>query len=450
MRIVHKLAGRRRLLQGMLNGAAVTVGLPFLDCFLNTNGTALAATGKELPPVFGTWFWGMGLTPGRWEPKTIGAGYDLPPEIKHLATFKDRINVFSGLRLFTDGKAFNPHGSGAIAMMTGDVPREKGISDQLPSLDNILADTIGRSTRFRSLEMSATGDPKDCYSYRGGQTINAAEVSPAALYTRIFGSEFVDPNAANFKPDPKVMLRKSALSSVVEQRNELMNQVGAADRARLDEYFTSVRQLEQQLAFQLQKPAPMKACAIPPKLDETAVGMEAEQVKQNHLLFGKLMAQALACGQTQVFSMVFTNASSGLRRAGDTATHHILTHEESVDPQLGYQKKATAFLEDIIIAFSDFLMVLNSVREGDRTLLDRTLVYATSEGGYAKLHSLENIPVFTAGSGGGRIKTGMHVPLKGDPAARVGLTIQQAFGLPVSKWGTDSNQTSRSVVEMLA
>ena len=178
--------------------------------------------------------------------------------------------------------------------------------------------------------------------------------------------------------------------------------------------------------------------------------MEAEQVKQNHLLFAKLTAHALACGQTRIFNVVFTNASSGLRRAGETATHHILTHEESIDPVLGYQKRATAFLEDIIVAFTGFLKELDSVREGDKTLLDRTLVYATSEGGYAKLHSLENIPVFTAGSGNGRIKTGIHVPMRGDPAARVGLTVQQAFGLPVAKWGTDSNTTSRPITNILA
>ncbi len=450
MSVVERLATRRRVLRGMLNGAAVTVGLPFLDCFLNGNGTALAATGQELSPCFGTWFWGMGLTPGRWEPKTLGAKYDLPPEIQALAKYRDRINVFSGLRLFTDGKAFNPHGSGAVAMMTGDVPREKGISDNKPSIDNLIADKIGTTTRFRSLEMSATGEPKDCYSFRGGQVINAAEVSPLALYNRIFGPEYVDPNAADFKPDPQIMVRQSALSTVIEQRADLLRQVGAADRDRLDEYFTSVRQLEQQLAFQLQKPAPLAACTLPKKVEETSKGMELEQVKTNHLLFSKLAVHAMACGQTKVFNMVLTNASSGLRRAGETATHHILTHEESIDPQLGYQKRATAFLEEIVVTFTEFLRELDSVREGDKTLLDRTLVYATSEGGYAKLHSLENIPVFTAGTAGGRIKAGMHIPMRGDPAARVGLTIQQAFGLPIANWGTDSNNTSRPITELLA
>ena len=67
--------GRRSLLRGMMGGAAVSVGLPFLDCFLNTNGTALAS-GAPLPVRFGTWFWGLGVTEDRWKPTKTGAGYD--------------------------------------------------------------------------------------------------------------------------------------------------------------------------------------------------------------------------------------------------------------------------------------------------------------------------------------------------------------------------------------
>src|SRR5665213_1638713 len=92
----------RTILRGMLGGSAVTVGLPLLDCFLNTNGTAFAATGAPLPVRFGTWFWGCGLNPGRWVPQKTGANYDTPAEIKVLEPFKDRLSVFSGFRAITD------------------------------------------------------------------------------------------------------------------------------------------------------------------------------------------------------------------------------------------------------------------------------------------------------------------------------------------------------------
>jgi hypothetical protein len=442
-------SGRRRVLRGIVNGMAVSVGLPFLDCFLDSTGTALAATGQELPVCFGTWFWGCGLTPGRWEPKAVGANYDIQPELEPLRTYRNKINVLSGLRLFSDGKPFNPHLSGAMAVMTGNVPPDL-TAPFIPSLDNIIAEKISAGTRFRSIEMSATGNARDCYSYRGGRVANSAEISPLALYQRLFGPGFVDPNKADFVPDAAVMLRHSALSGITEQRLGLLNSVGAGDRARLDEYFTSLRQLEQQLEVQLQKPAPLQACTIPSETKEKSTGQELTQVKTNHLLFAKLAAHALACNQTRVINMVFTNAISGLRKEGESSTHHILTHEESVDEKLGYQKRATWFLGEIVAAFGDFLKELDSIREGDRSLLDRTVIYATSEGGLAKLHSPENIPMLTAGSGNGRLKTGIHVARKGDSIARLGLTLQQAYGIPAAKWGTDSCETSKPITEILA
>src|ERR1700743_800182 len=250
---------RRNLLRGMMGGAAVTVGLPFWDFFLNTNGTALAS-GAPLPTTFGTFFWGCGLNPGRWEPAKTGAGYDMNIETAPLTPFKDRINTISGMKVFLDGKGAPPHFTGEMETLTGDVPREQ---PNYASLDSIVADTIGTRTRFRSLEVTGTGKPTDSLSRRSASVTNPAEISPAALYTRVFGADFTDPNSADFKPDTHVMVRKSVLSGVSDQREALLKQVGAADRQRLDEYFTAVRQLEQQLDIQLQKPEPLAACTNP-------------------------------------------------------------------------------------------------------------------------------------------------------------------------------------------
>src|ERR1700744_1068047 len=98
---MNPIFNRRRVLKGMMGGAAVTVGLPFLDCFLDASGTALA-DGAPLPVCFGTWFFGLGLNPGFWEPKTIGANYDLPPELQPLAPLKHKINIYSGMKAFLD------------------------------------------------------------------------------------------------------------------------------------------------------------------------------------------------------------------------------------------------------------------------------------------------------------------------------------------------------------
>ena len=112
----------------------------------------------------------------------------------------------------------------------------------------------------------------------------------------------------------------------------MMAQVGAADRARLDEYFTGLRQIEQQLDIELQSPAPLPACAVPGQMKETKIGREVGEATRSNALLGKLMAQALACGQTRVFSVVL--GAHGLRRPGSQQTWHMLTHEEPADDKL--------------------------------------------------------------------------------------------------------------------
>ena len=447
MSVSSRLASRRRVLRGMVGGAAVTVGLPFLDGFLNANGTALASTGAALPVAFGTWFWGCGLNPGRWEPAAIGKITQMGPESKALERYKDRINVFSGFKVFTDGKAQRPHHTGNLGLLTGHIPTT---TDVHPSVDTLIADAIGTRTRFRSLEMAASGDAKHTQSYRGGSVVNPAEVSPVAMYERIFGAEFQDPKSVDFKPDTRAKLRQSVLSGITEQRKAFEKDLGAADQARLDEYFTSLRQLEHQLELQQQKPAEALACSIPAKPGVTNIGQDIEEVTTNHKLFAQLVAHALACNQTQVFNMVYTDEQSTVRRPGTTTTHHILSHEEAIDETLGYQPQVTWFCNRIMEQFAEMVAVLDGVREGSGTLLDRVLVMAVSETGYAKIHSLENIPMFTAGSGGGRIRTGLHIQAKGDPASRLALTLQQAMGLPVSHWGTESMASSKAISDILA
>jgi hypothetical protein len=444
MRPMH----RRSVLRGMMGGAAISVGLPILDCFLNTNGTAFAATGQALPVRFGTWFWGCGLNPGRWEPDKIGADYDIKPEMEPVARFKNKLNIYSGLKTFLDGKAVGVHFSGVMACTTGTVPN--GMMPSKASIDSLVADVIGTRSRFRSIEVACAGIPSHSQSRRSATAMNPAEVSPAKLYTKIFGPEFTDPNAAEFKPDPAVMVRKSALSVVAEKRQDLMKKIGAADRQRLDEYFTSVRELEQQLALQLEKPAPIESCSVPGAVADSAIGNEIAMVRENNRLFSTLLAHAVACDQTRVVNVAFADATSSLRHKGGTQSHHEHTHEEPIDVKLGYQPELAVFNTEIMEGFSEFLTAMDGIKEGDSTLLDRSIIFASTDHGYAKLHGLENMPLFTAGSGGGRMKTGIHVAAKGQPVTRVGLTAQQAMGVPVSSWGTESNETSRTITEVMA
>jgi hypothetical protein len=440
---------RRSALKGIINGSAIAVGVPLLDAFLDVNGTAMAATGAPMPVRFGTWFWGLGVNPNRFFPKGVGANYDLPPELAPIKDFQKKITVFKQFNVPLDGAPNLPHNTGGPAVRTGRAILANG---GLPgeSLDVTISDLIGKRSRFSSLEISSTGDPRNSLSGRGGGNLNPAEGSPSQLYARLFGTGFKDPNNTTFTPDPQVMARRSVLSAVTEQRQALEKSVGAADRQKLDQYFTSIRQLENQLGVELTKPDPLQACVVPKAISDRTVNAEIDTVIKNHEVMTSLLVMALACDQTRVFNMMFNNPASSLTKPGSTITHHQLTHEEVLDTTLGYQPNATFFLTKSMEGWAYFVKALDEVKEGDHTLLDNSLVFAHSETEFAKFHTIDNLPMMLAGSAGGKVKSGLCIDGKGSPISRVGLTVQQAMGVSVDRWGTKSMETNRSVTEILA
>ncbi len=453
--LLPKSAPRRDILRGLLGGGAVTVALPFLDCFLDGNGTALAA-GAALPVRFGTWFWGLGHTPGFGvvDKKGSGPGIEFLKECEALIPHKDKINYFGYFNTPLDGRSNYTHFSGWVGSRTGTAPTT-GDEVPAPTFDLLIADVIGTRSRFKTIDVAATGNPRDSYSARNTNSRSAAEVSPVSFYARIFGPEFVDPNKADFTPDPRIMLRQSVLSSVTEERQKLNKTIGASDKAQLDEYFTSIRELEGQLALQLQKPEPNLACVVPEKpaasnIDGQATGVLIDTVKANHATFAKLMAMAVACNQTATFNMVFSASLSQLRKAGESANHHSLSHEEPRDPKLNCQPQTSWFNARSMDALGLFIDTFAGIREGAGTLLDNTLIFAGSETSFARVHSVDNIPVMTVGKAGGRIKTGLHIVGNGDPITRIGLTMMKVMGVQVDKWGTKSLQTGKAINEILA
>ena len=449
MLIKTRSATRRRMLRGVLGGGTVAVSLPYLDAFLDDNGAALAA-GSPLPLRFGTWFWGLGMDSEIFVPKKTGADYDLPEQLKALDRVKQHVNVFTNYNVLTDGRPNLCHYTGWVVLRCGGAPAGKGA---LPgeSLDVTIADTIGDGTRFRSLNMTATGVARNSYSFRSADAINPSDISAVEVYQQVFGSDFQDPNSANFTPDPRTMTRKSVLSGVLSETKVLERSLGTADRLRLDQYFTSIRELEDRLDLQLQKPPPAQSCVVPSDAPhEMPVGLDVELVSARHRAMTDLLVMALACNQTKAFNMVYSASSSSLVRKGSERVHHTITHEEPIDPDLGVQLQAAWFVGEAMREWAYFVEALARVQEGDGSLLDNSLVYAHSDCELAKVHALQGLPMFTAGRLGGRVRAGQHLDGNGEPATRVGYTIQKLMGAPIGSWGTRSMETAREVSEIVA
>ncbi len=445
---------RRLFLRGMLNGAAVCVGIPFLDRYLNGKGSAFA-DGAKLPVRFGTYFWGLGLTDTptggtRWVPSKTGHGYEIMPELESLKPVKDKVSVFSGFRAIGDGRPNLVHWSGHASILSGVAPAVTGRFDS-PSFDTRIADAIGTATRFKVIDIDASMSRQPVsYSTRTGTTFATPESTPLALYTRLFGTGFQDPNSDDWKPDPSIMLRQSVLSAVKDQRQALMAGVGKADQIKLDQYFSSLRDMENQLAIQLQKPEKCAACVSPAAPRETPRSASVDAVRANTRAMAKLLAMGLACNQTKVFNFVHTSGTSETYIAGQSKIYHQITHDEPVDANLGYQPETSKLASLVMEALGDFLVELDAIKEGEGTVLDNSLIMAFSDTGYAKIHSIENIPMFLAGRAGGRHKAGQHIHVTGESVTRVSLTAMQLAGAPVGEFGSGTMKTTRPIIEVMA
>jgi hypothetical protein len=440
---------RRTVLRGMFHGSTAVMALPFLDCFLDGKGQALAATGQRIPTRFSTFFFGLGLTTSLWVPQKAGLNYETTVQLKPLEPFKKKMNVFSGMRVMVDDNPNFQHWSGNAAIATGIAPTRTSQFDS-KTIDQTIADVISHGARYKSVAAAASGDPKHSYSSLGGANALPAEPSPLSLYTRLFGPGFQDPSSGNWKPDPQVMLQQSVLSAVSDERKDFMRNLAPADHTRMDQYFTSVREAELQMAAELRRPDVVAKVTIPAAPEEMAVNYALPNVRAVTPLMARLGALALATDQTRVFNLAISEPGSNIFVPGDPLGYHVTTHMEAIDPVLGYQPRVAQYNIYSMELLASVLKELDAVPEGDGTLLDHSLVFAYSDQSYAKIHAVDGIPIMLAGNASGRMKTGYHIAGGGNPVSRVGLTVQKAMGLSVDGWGKGSMETKSAYTELLA
>lgn len=434
---------RRTLLRGVLGGGLVSIGLPPLDIFFNTNGTAYA-DGTTLPRRFGLCMWGNGMIPDRWTPNGLGADYEFSPQLAPLTDLRDSISIITGYEVKTPNTI--PHFSGASGILTGRPTLDRGDDrGSFPgaSLDQVIAAEIGNDTRFRSIEFGA--QPGSGLSYNGPDNLNPPESDPRALFDRIFGEGFRAPGE-DVEADPRLSLRRSVLDAVMGDAERLQRRLGSSDQARLEQHLQGIRDLELRIQRLEEDPPDLAACARPGEpLDEYPHIEGRPQIEEKTLVMGEIIAMALACDQTRVFSNFLTAPVANDLFSGITEGHHRLTHDEP-----GEQPLVDEIVTRLVGYVAGFLTKLREIPEGDGSLLDNCGILVTSDCSLGRLHAMDEFPLILAGSACGRLRMGMHHRNIGDNASKVSLTMIRAMGINQASFGGDDGYTEDSVGELEA
>ncbi|MCB9663976.1 MAG: DUF1552 domain-containing protein [Alphaproteobacteria bacterium] len=437
------LPTRRRFLRGLLAGSAVSVALPPL-LSLSGRSDARAAT-DAFPRRFGLFFWGNGILPERWVPEQEGPGFALSDQLAPLADVAPHLALLTGFQVKVPNRV--AHGSGPAGLLSGMPAVDLGdnrITFAGPSLDQVLADAIGRDTRYRSLEVAVQPGGQG-RSYRGPNLPNPAESDPATLFERLFGPSFRAPGEDGVV-DPRLALRRSVLDAVLQDAAELSPRLGSEDRVRLEQHLDGVRELEVRIARLAEDPPQLDACVRP---DPPAAVPDVDgrpQMSEHARVMADLSVMALACDQTRVLSYWFSDPLNDVLFPGTTAGHHQLTHDEPGD-----QPQVHEIVLEGMQALAYLLGRLRDVPEGDATLLDHCAVLATTDVSYGRTHQLDEFPLIVAGSAGGRLRTGFHHrSASSDNAGRVPLTLLRALDVPAADWGVDDAWTDKGLGELEA
>ena len=446
-----KLLGRRTFLRGLMGGAAVSIGLPPLERFMNRHGTAYAEVGASgFPKRFGMFYWGNGNLAHRWVPTQTGEGeaWTLSDQLSPVAAFKSKMALVTGLDV-PFGGAGEPHFETACRFLVGSPLLMTGDSGDWTfsgkTFDRVLAQKLGADTRFASLEFGSD-DKRRGLSYDGPFSQAPAESSPFAFFERVFGGSFSLPGEGG-GPDPRLALERSVLDAVITDIKDLQTQVGMTDRARLEQHFDGIRAIEQQLS-KLENPPDLEACAYPdtPSLHYGEEGGLTPFLELNQV-FSQIAAYALACDQTRVVSNWFSAAvANSALFPGLDESHHSLTHFEA-DPQPKVHEAMLFCMQ----GYAEFLEALDSIQEGDGTLLDHMVVLGTSDCASGKLHSGVDFPTVMVGSVDGALKSDIHWRAAGGGnATRVLLTIARALGVDMPSFGEGEHAAELSITEIEA
>jgi hypothetical protein len=435
-----------------LRGLGTALALPVLDAMLPVRALAAAADagGATRFPKRLAWVYvpnGANMTD--WTPATTGTGFELPSILQPLSAHREYLTVLSGLANHQGdelGDGGGAHARASASFLTGVHPRKTAGADIKAgiSCDQIAANHLGDQTRLPSLELSCDGGQRagscdsgySCtyqfnLSWRSETQPMNAEVDPRAAFERLFGNG--DAAASLEAGLRRKLYRKSVLDFVLDDAKRLDRQLGEADRRKLDEYLTAVRDLERRIE------RAEKLGAAHPPAGVNAPEMFETYEQQIQLMF-EVMTLAFQTDSTRISTFIVAHDGSNrpYPTIGIRDGHHDLSHHRGDEEK---KKKISQINRYHATQFARFLDRLRSIPEGDGTLLDNcTILYgsALSEG---NTHMPENLPILLAGRGGGRIASGRHVRVdERTPMTNLYRSMLEVSGVPTEKIGDSTGK----------
>ena len=432
----------------VVKGLSTAIALPWLEAMGPVTSWASESTAQKTAPNRMAFLYvPNGKNMADWTPGTEGPGFELTPILEPLAPVKDDFLVLTGLT--ADGARAHGDGGGdharALAsFLTGAHPVKTDGTDIRNgiSVDQVAASRIGDQTRLPSLEIGCeagamAGNCDSGYScvysstmaWRSATQPLPKEVNPKLVFERLFGSGGVADRA---KRD---QLRQSVLDFVREDTRDLNAKLGKTDQRKLDEYFSSIRDIEQRIA---------RAASLPEvKTPDYVVPDTIPKDFQEHLrLLCDLMVLAFQADITRVCSFVLANEGSNKSYPfiGVSEGHHELSHH-------GNDQKKKEKIRDInkfhVTQFSYLLQKLKSIPEGEGTLLDNCLIAYGSANSDGNAHNHDDLPVLLAGKGGGTIQTGRHIRYpKETPISNLWLSMLERMDVKVPFLGDSTGALS--------
>jgi len=420
----------------MLRGLGVSMALPWMESLRvwGQEAGTTAASG-EAPIRFGVLFSGNGFHKDHWWAKGSGAEMELGKVLEPLNPFREKMLFVRGL-YNEEALKGNIHSSQTGNLLSG-APLEAGGGIRSgTSIDQLLAQSYGQTTKVPSLVLGCEKANPSVHknysmlysshiSWSSPTTPTPLEVYPALAFDRLFRDE-------SSKGD------KSVLDAVLEDAGDLRRSISLRDQQKLDEYLSSVREVEQRIARAGQRG---ELQGWKPTLDKPNIPRPSDGIPQDIAEHMRLMCDILVLGfqtdSTRLCTLKLNNDHSSLRFPNlnvDYMIHHLLSHQESDD----WLKVNRFFIEQ----YAYIAAKLDAIQEGERTALDNTmLMYCSSM--HTGSHDATKLPVVILGKGGGKLETGRVLDYLDKPNRRMCslyLSLMDKFGLQLDRFGDSTER----------